>query len=208
MDWPPDGKLLIRSLAGQEGKVESVGLLGDPQPLTWTRTADGLRVTLPDRKPCDHAYALKITGTALHATPVEAALRPAADRSFLLGPSAADLHGEKIRVQQRHDDEFIAAWDRPEDWAEWPLLLPPATTYDVQVVCSAAAGETQFTLEMAGTKLSGKAKRTRSWFDYQTLPLGTIRVAEGGKHNLVLRAGAPQAWKPLNIREIRLRAVN
>jgi alpha-L-fucosidase len=44
------------------GKVTGVSLLGHDGKLTWRRDAAGLTVALPDRKPCEHAYVLKIEG--------------------------------------------------------------------------------------------------------------------------------------------------
>jgi alpha-L-fucosidase len=39
-----------------------VELLGFAGKLQWTQDEKGLTVQLPPEKPCDHAYALKITG--------------------------------------------------------------------------------------------------------------------------------------------------
>ena len=65
MAWPPGGKVTIKSLAegsqNYPGKIARVELLGSPTPLTFSRDATGLRVTIPDQKPNDCAYALKIT---------------------------------------------------------------------------------------------------------------------------------------------------
>jgi alpha-L-fucosidase len=65
MAWPEGGKATIKTLAqGSEnfprdiGRVELLGLQG---PLTFTRGASGLVVNLPEQKPGDYAYALKIT---------------------------------------------------------------------------------------------------------------------------------------------------
>jgi alpha-L-fucosidase len=210
LKWPKGGKLLIRSLAAyqrQWGKVEHVTLLGHPGSLTWSQTDQGLSVTLPGKKPCDGAVALKITGSGLQAMPIDTGIRPAADRSLSLDPDAAELQGKKIRVEQRHGEDYIAAWDRPDEWVYWTLLLPPRTTYEVDVVYSAAAGGTQFTVELAGKKLAGKVAKSKSWFDYETLTVGKIHVEKGGKHQLILRAGLPDLWKPLNVRSIRLRTV-
>jgi alpha-L-fucosidase len=65
LDWP--GKdLTIHSLGANvrlfPGAIEDVQLLGASAPLKWVREAGGLRVTLPARKPCKHAFAFKITG--------------------------------------------------------------------------------------------------------------------------------------------------
>jgi alpha-L-fucosidase len=65
MNWPADGKTLIKSLAqGGEnypGEIAKVELLGTPAPLSFTRDATGLLVTLPDLKPNDFACCFKIT---------------------------------------------------------------------------------------------------------------------------------------------------
>jgi alpha-L-fucosidase len=44
------------------GKIGSVELLGFPGKLSWTHDEAGLKVQLPPEKPCNHAYALRITG--------------------------------------------------------------------------------------------------------------------------------------------------
>ena len=58
MAWP-SRSVVIRSLTGAED-VKSVAMLGSEKPLEWTPTGDGLHVTFPTRRPCDHAYVLKI----------------------------------------------------------------------------------------------------------------------------------------------------
>jgi alpha-L-fucosidase len=67
MAWP-DHPVVIKSLAtGQnvQGKVTKVELLGHSGGLDFTQDADGLKVNFPAEKPCDFAYALKITGLKL-----------------------------------------------------------------------------------------------------------------------------------------------
>jgi len=70
LDWPDDGRLVIRSLAQAAGKIKSVALLGHAGNLPWSQTAEGLVVTLPGQKPCEHAYALKIEGHDLKPAPL------------------------------------------------------------------------------------------------------------------------------------------
>lgn len=60
--WPKDGKVLVKSLATSAGKLSSVSLLGSTDQLKWQQSDAGLVVTLPDRKPCEYAYSLKISG--------------------------------------------------------------------------------------------------------------------------------------------------
>jgi alpha-L-fucosidase len=61
--WPDSGKLVIKSLGGgaNKTKVKDVSLLGYSGTLEWKQTARGLEVSLPGSKPCDYAFALKIS---------------------------------------------------------------------------------------------------------------------------------------------------
>jgi alpha-L-fucosidase len=63
--WP-EGSLTIRSLGTASpharGRVREVRLLGFEGPLPWTQGERGLTITLPDHRPCDHAFAFRITG--------------------------------------------------------------------------------------------------------------------------------------------------
>jgi alpha-L-fucosidase len=62
--WPEDGTLVIRSLCANSpdypGAIASVGLLGSNSHLEWSRGETGLVVRLPDERPCDHAFVLRI----------------------------------------------------------------------------------------------------------------------------------------------------
>lgn len=61
LGWPKDGKVLLKSTARMyPGEFDSVTMLGDGQPLEWQFTEDGLLVTLPNKKPCEHAWVLRI----------------------------------------------------------------------------------------------------------------------------------------------------
>ena len=63
MGWPENGEFRIRTL--REGgpfdsDVGSVTLLGCDTPLTFGRNGECLYVKAPEKKPCAHAYVLKI----------------------------------------------------------------------------------------------------------------------------------------------------
>ena len=64
LGWPDGGRVVLKALrAGSPdypGEVGSVRLLGSDGDLEVDRQADGLHVTLPADKPCDHAFALRI----------------------------------------------------------------------------------------------------------------------------------------------------
>jgi alpha-L-fucosidase len=62
--FPADGKVTIKSLASNSknwpGEIDNVRMLGGSGKLKFTRDENGLHLTLPDQKPCDIAFALKI----------------------------------------------------------------------------------------------------------------------------------------------------
>jgi alpha-L-fucosidase len=62
--WPEDGKLSIKSLASgsqlTKREIKAVRMLGSKAKLKWTRSADGLIVELPNERPGNYAFALKI----------------------------------------------------------------------------------------------------------------------------------------------------
>jgi alpha-L-fucosidase len=68
MGWP-DEEAVIAPLAANgpltTGRINNVELLGFPGKVQWTRDETGLKAKLPAEKPCDHAFALRITGDGL-----------------------------------------------------------------------------------------------------------------------------------------------
>ena len=59
---PEYGELTIKSLAEGKGlqTINSIQLLGHDDKITWERTAEGLKIVLPDKAPCEHAVAFSI----------------------------------------------------------------------------------------------------------------------------------------------------
>ncbi len=64
LDWP--GKeVTIRSLGSGStiaaNRIAEITLLGSGELLAWTQDERGLTIQLPNQRPCDHAYTLKLT---------------------------------------------------------------------------------------------------------------------------------------------------
>jgi alpha-L-fucosidase len=61
--WPEDRELVMTELAEDHGPatVKEVELLGGGPVSAWGRFGNGLQVTLPTRRPCDHVFVLKIS---------------------------------------------------------------------------------------------------------------------------------------------------
>jgi alpha-L-fucosidase len=214
LGWPADGKLVVRSLAtvpGVTGEVRAVRLLGHKGPLQWVHDGDGLTVTMPDAKPCEHAYVLKITGQGLRGFKPEltaaneaAVVLPDAAGDVVLEAGAAELHGSQIRIEQRIDRPNIGFWDSPDDWASWTIKLSEPATYSVTAQCASAVGPTEFVVELDGEALVGNAPDTGSWDDYATVSVGALSVRAPGTHVLKVRPRDPTMWKPMNLVSIRM----
>lgn len=66
LGWPGE-EVVIPSLANDKvsGKIEKVNLLGHKGALEFTQDETGLKVRLPTEKPCEHAFALEVSGLKL-----------------------------------------------------------------------------------------------------------------------------------------------
>ena len=66
LNEPLNGKIIIKTLKKDAkvypGNIDSVTMLGQSTPIQWKRTAQGLEIEFPGKKPCDYAYAFKIEG--------------------------------------------------------------------------------------------------------------------------------------------------
>lgn len=63
--WPGE-QFIVKSLGTSSslwnGAVDSISLLGYERQLEWSRDESGLTVQMPDHKPCEYAFVLKIRG--------------------------------------------------------------------------------------------------------------------------------------------------
>ena len=65
MEWPKkhQNPVVLPNLTEMNQRISAitaVELVGHNEPIQWENHGDGLHVTFPKNKPCDHAYALKI----------------------------------------------------------------------------------------------------------------------------------------------------
>ncbi len=58
--WPESGKIVVKALGKGKREVKRVELLGHTGAVEWTQTELGLEVMMPEKRPGDFAYVLKI----------------------------------------------------------------------------------------------------------------------------------------------------
>ena len=157
LGWPEDGQIVVRSLAKPAGEninnITAVSLLGYDGKITWKQTADGLVVTLPEKKVSEYTTGLKIIGTELKpvsfASPVSA-IKPDRRGNLSLDADAAELHGDGIKVEQHGSRSNLGFWDNAGDWASWKVDFTRPGAYKVTAQFALTEGETEVALEVAG----------------------------------------------------------
>ena len=210
LGWPDDGKLTVRVLAdaapGLVGKIKTVSLLGSPEKPAWTQTADGLVVTLPATKPCDHAYALKIEGLDLAASmpvpPPLPLIRADANGTITLKPEDAETHG-KVAAQDGTPPN-LGYWDNAGDSVSWNVHFDTPGTYAVTAMATAGNGDTAFVVDAgAGASAPITVPQTAGWYDYKTFH-GVVKVAAAGGEIVTVKPTDPANWKPMNLASVTL----
>jgi len=212
LGWPDDQKLTIRTLAatahGIVGTVKKVSLLGSKRKIAWTRTADGLVVTLPDTKPCDHAYVLKIEGLDLAAsTPVTPAV-------LVNPPINANRHGEITLLAAAADlvgklqyfagiPPFIGAWENAADTVSWNVYFDHAGAYSVTTFASSGGGSTAIILDGGPGVSVVQTVQTKGFDDYQPFT-GVLNIPAAEDLVLTVRASEPSSWHAMNLASIVL----
>jgi alpha-L-fucosidase len=207
LGWPDDRRLIVRSLATPAGKVGKVSLLGYQGQLSWEQTDAGLAVTLPEKKPCEHVFALEIDGNDLKPAPVSvAAIVPDAAGRIVLRAVDAEVHGDSPQYEQGGGKDQIGYWGNAQDFISWDFTLPKPGKYTVQVTYSCAAPGSAFTVEIGNTKLAGVSKSTGSWAAYTTEALGEVALAAGNQTLAVKPKTEPQ-WKVIGLKSVELKPV-
>ena len=209
LGWPDDGKLLVRSLASSAGKIDSVVLLGASEPVVWKQAGDGLLVTLPEKKPCDYAYVLKISGRDLNPAPLPpvTSIAPAADGTIALPAIEAEIHGKTPKYEKDGDKDQIGYWANGKDYVSWSFQIDKPGAYDATITYSCQSGSegSEFTVEIGDQKLSGVSKPTQSWSAYRTEQLGRLTLDKAGVYTLFVKPRTEPAWKMIGLKSVVLR---
>src|SRR5208283_2736414 len=99
-------------------------------------TAEGLIVTLPEKKPCEHAFALKVLGGGLEPVPLpkaETAISPGPDGKIVLAASEAEIHGNTPQYERDGEKDQIGFWADPNDFVSWDLKVAKPGPYSVAI---------------------------------------------------------------------------
>ena len=201
------------------GQVDRVSLLGGQSDLPFTQDEKGLHVTFPTELSSEIATAIKIEGLKIAGfePEIDDQLRGSfwqtekhipvvkfKDNVALLKAEDATLVGTKINTETKDDGKTsIGFWDNPTEYVTWKVEFAEAGTYEVSGRF-ASLRQGSFRIGVADKTLDGKPPATGGWDAVETVQLGTIAVAEPGKHDVKLMPDAQQ-WAAMNLSFIQLR---
>jgi alpha-L-fucosidase len=210
LGWPDDGKILIRSLAKPQdsnvNRIQRITLLGYRGKLDWKQTAEGLLVTLPEKKVSEYTAALKIIGSGLTNMPFALpakAIVPGAQGRITLSPASAELDGH-VQVEERGGQPNFGYWDHAGDSVSWTVQFPAAGKYRVQTAAASVNRDVAFVVEVGGQVAAGVAARTASWDEFVAVNLGSVTVQAPGQLQVRVRPKDPAQWQAINLRAITL----
>jgi alpha-L-fucosidase len=212
MGWPTDGRYVLRTLAagaaGIVGDVKQVQLLGHRQNLPFQRTPEGLVVTLPTERPCEHAYVLRISGLKAPACtpqpPAAPVVRAAANGSIMLAPDAADLHGAGIKAQGGSEVN-IGYWDNPQDYVSWRVHFDAPGSYSLSARIATAVGASAFAASVdGGAPVRVAVPQTGNWNVFRAVTGGPLVISSAGDHVVAIKPADPANWHPINLSMVTL----
>ena len=204
LDWPERPVTVESMIVSNEAPNARITLLGHEGDVKW-HTDVRRRLVIeppaiaPEGRPCQHAFAFRLTGFDLHAvgstSGVEGTIRLEAGR--------AALEGEKIRLQD-YEGENIGFWDNPAERIHWLAYVPRAGAWNVRGRFACTGKAVPLRLEAGDLTLEFRAPDSRDWKDIHVVEMGTLTFARPGMYHLILQPADPARWRAVNVYEIEL----
>ena len=199
-DWPKDGTLLLPRLDAQPS---SASLLAATGSVGVALTADGLRLTVPKQAPdAEVSVVVLDCKGAVRALPWRAT--QAADGSITLPASEASLSGPQIRLEG--EPAHVGFWMNTEAKVSWPLEVPSAGTWDVELTYAADPAEGGGVVGVqtpSASPLEFELSLTKGWRDFRVDKAGSITLPAGATTLTVSTIKKPRI-AALNLRSVRL----
>ncbi len=206
LGWPEE-RLTIRSLrvntAGSDARVQLLGRDGDVRFALNDQGQLAIQVPklAPPRRPCEHAFAFKLSGFYVSLHPDARFNLPGA---ISVPVEKVTLEGDRVRVQAEGGRPNIGAWDDPKERAHWLVWIREAGTYAVRGEFSSAYGPSGFKTTLAGRTGTVAVPQTQGWFKPVFAHLGQFKVDRPGVHRLTLEPADAGNWKAVNVWQLQL----
>nr|WP_299381117.1 alpha-L-fucosidase [Allomuricauda sp.] len=179
-------------------KIKKVSMLGSDETLRWEQNSNYLKVSKPSKKPCDHAYVLKIETDGLSrqmANYHENQPKEPTTVYCFPGNSLRNKEGYQVR------DGNLNQWEK-DTIIRWNLDIKEPGTYKV------VAKQKNTELERYIFGVNNKEFRntdTNTENQPHEVVLGSLRFGKAGKYPATLKAYPKSDWKKkLSFKYIKL----
>jgi hypothetical protein len=150
-----------------------------------------------EQRPCQNAYAFKLTGFTISLQPEVRFDQP--DAIHLL-PELATLEGHEVQVAPSKDHWRIRQWHNARDRAHWIAWVEKPGTYAVRAeVRGNESAASSLTLEVAGQSTSAEIQS-----DSKTVDMGQVTFDQSGVYHFILRPTDPARWRRVDVWKVQL----
>jgi alpha-L-fucosidase len=206
------GKLYLMVFDNKSKRVELPGLKADivkaypllgGSPVPVVRNASGFEVDLPASREEVPVYVVEVKGSvSAEVVP----LTPGREHlEYLLSAKNATVFGDTARYEGGEKDA-IGYWTDVRDRVIWDILAPKtefAYSVTIEYACEPGSEGSEFQVSVSSSSVKGKVAATKSWTDFRTVNLGTIRIPEGHRQ-VTVRALTKPGNAVMNLRSISL----
>jgi alpha-mannosidase len=124
-----------------------------------------------------------------------------------LDARAATIHGRQARFMVLEGIGNICCWQDSKDWVSWEFSAESPGQYvlEMKYSCQKGSQGSTFDASVDGQRLQSKiAEDTGTWYDHDTMKLGTVTLDKAGKHALELKPTHKPGEAVMNLAWIRL----
>jgi alpha-L-fucosidase len=208
-DWPADGRVQVPL----SSPVKKAYLLAHKsRKLQVESNADGKTILLPSASPTPYAgvVVLEITGQPEVLQAASQRIRQAADGTLTLKADDAEIVGNTLHVEEHDGIGNLGFWTDANDYAQWPVTITKAGTFNVVATFACAPGSegSTCTLTIGDQTFSQTVPATASWGDFTTETAGQITLDKTGQFNVTLKASDVPHGAVINLRSLVLEPVN
>ena len=114
---------------------------------------------MPEKKPCEYAYVLRIKGVDWEAVPSKTDLSIAAgsDGRIFLAAENASISGYSPAFRIRNEDKAISigGWNDWDDYVTWDVRVdkPGSYTVEIEYGCPNQCAGSEYTIDVDGKTL-------------------------------------------------------
>jgi alpha-L-fucosidase len=176
--WPASGELRVPKLSSA---VTKAYLLADATRRALpVSVGDQLTIHVPSQAP-DPVASVVVLELAGRPEAVPFCALPDGGGKLVLAAEDADIHGATARYPSAPGQASIGYWTNLDDWVSWPLRVPRAGKYRVEITygCNAGQGGGRYIIEVGRQKLRAQAHASGGWFQRTCERIGEVDLSAG-----------------------------